>query len=71
MNAPAREVTREDLISRSSAAKQLRVHVNTLDRTVRKLHLTRYKVLGDSQVYFHRQDIGSIEYIEVVGEEPV
>jgi hypothetical protein len=62
----APSVRREDLISRKAAAKSLNVHPNTLDRFAFRTGMTKYRVLGDNQVFYHREDIGSITMIAEV-----
>lgn len=51
-------IRREDLISRQSAARSLGIHVNTFDRWAVNADLRRYKITGDSQLYFARAEIG-------------
>ena len=51
------EIVLEDLISRASAAALLRCHPNTLDREADKAGLRRFRVRGDSRVFFLRDEI--------------
>lgn len=70
MTAPP--VSRDDLISRTAAAAQLGIHVNTLDREARRAGLRRFRVRGDNRVFFLRSEIDAQAdpIIEIKGTAP-
>lgn len=59
----------EDLISRMDAAKLIGVHVNTIDREVRKAGLRRFRRRGDSRIFFLRDEIATLDPIVEITEE--
>jgi hypothetical protein len=65
-------VSRDDLISRTAAAAQLGIHVNTLDREARRAGLRRFRVRGDNRIFFLRAEIDAHAdpIIEIVGTAP-
>lgn len=58
-------VLREELVSRRAAAEQLGIHANTFDRWAEGAGLTKYRVIGDNRIFYHRAEIDA-KYVPVV-----
>lgn len=59
-------IRREDLVSRKAAAKLLGIHPNTLDRAAAAAGLEKYRVVGDNQIFYRRDQLERIPVIEVI-----
>lgn len=59
MSTPGREA----LITRQAAARQLGIHPNTMDKIAKDSGLSRYRLIGDTRIYFLRTDIAQIDPI--------
>lgn len=69
-------VSRDDLISRQAAAKQLGIHPNTLDREARRVGLRKFRVRNDIRIFYLRAEIEAhanpiIEIVDGTATTPV
>lgn len=61
------DIRREDLISRAAAIKHLDIPSYSFDRWAKRAGLTRYRVIGDNRVFYHRDDLNDLyNPIEIV-----